>query len=283
MKRQAVRDAEMAFVDAGNGDPIIFLHGNPSSSYLWRNVIPYALPYGRCLAPDLIGFGQSSASPSKAYRYPDHIAYLDAWFDRLGLDRNIVFVIHDWGAALGFHRTARFPASVQGVCYMEAMVRPRYWTDMPPERQAIFKRLRGAEGEQLVLKENFFVEKMLFEYGTIRKLSAKEKAIYADRFQSEEARLPTLQCPRDIPFDGEPADIYSIVKDYSDFMSTSRRLPKLFINADQGHGTAGAAREFCRAWPNQTNVTVHARHYVPEDAPHEIGHALNDFLATLRR
>jgi haloalkane dehalogenase len=116
MKRQAVRDAEMAFADAGDGDPIIFLHGNPSSSYLWRNVIPYALPYGRCLAPDLIGFGQSSASPSRAYRYPDHIAYLDAWLDELGLDRNIVFVIHDWGAALGFHRTAHFPASVQGVC-----------------------------------------------------------------------------------------------------------------------------------------------------------------------
>jgi haloalkane dehalogenase len=283
MKRLPVLDAEMAYVDVGQGDPIVFLHGNPTSSYMWRNVIPYALPFGRVLAPDLIGMGRSSKSPRRSYRFFDHVAYLDEWFEKLGLSRNIVFVIQDWGAALGFHRTRRYPDSVAGISYMEAMVRSRLWTDMPPERQLIFRRLRGPEGEDMVMRGNYFVEKMLFEYGVIRKLTAEEKAVYAAPFVTPESRLPTLVFPRDIPFDGEPADVNAVVERYSAWMGASTHLPKLFINASQGHGTAGAAREHCRQWPNQTEVTVEAKHYVPEDCPHEIGAALVEFLTQVRR
>jgi haloalkane dehalogenase len=283
MKRTSVLDAEMAYVDVGQGDPIVFLHGNPTSSYMWRNVIPYALPFGRVLAPDLIGMGRSSKSPRRSYRFFDHVAYLDEWFEKLGLSRNIVFVIQDWGAALGFHRTRRYPDSVAGISYMEAMVRSRLWTDMPPERQLIFRRLRGPEGEDMVMRGNYFVEKMLFEYGVIRKLTAEEKAVYAAPFVTPESRLPTLVFPRDIPFDGEPADVNAVVERYSAWMGASTHLPKLFINASQGHGTAGAAREHCRQWPNQTEVTVEAKHYVPEDCPHEIGAALVEFLTQVRR
>jgi haloalkane dehalogenase len=283
MKRLPVLDAEMAYVDVGQGDPIVFLHGNPTSSYMWRNVIPYALPFGRVLAPDLIGMGRSSKSPRRSYRFFDHVAYLDEWFEKLGLSRNIVFVIQDWGAALGFHRTRRYPDSVAGISYMEAMVRSRLWTDMPPERQLIFRRLRGPEGEDMVMRGNYFVEKMLFEYGVIRKLTAEEKAVYAAPFVTPESRLPTLVFPRDIPFDGEPADMNAVVERYSAWMGASTHLPKLFINASQGHGTAGAAREHCRQWPNQTEVTVEAKHYVPEDCPHEIGAALVEFLTQVRR
>lgn len=283
MKRAKVLDTEMAYVDEGKGDPIIFLHGNPTSSYMWRNVIPYALPFGRVFALDLIGHGQSGKSPRNAYRYFDHIDYLDAWFDLVRPGKNIVFVIQDWGAALGFDRISRYPEDMSGVVYMEAMVRPRLYSDMPVERQAVFKRLRGSEGEQMVLDENFFVEKMLFQFGTIRTLGDREKAVYGAPFQTRESRLPTLVFPRDIPFDGEPADMHDRVKKYSDFMGASTWLPKLFINASQGHGTAGAAREHCRQWPNQTEITVEAKHYVPEDAPHEIGAALTEFLKKLRR
>jgi haloalkane dehalogenase len=282
MKRLSVLDAEMAFIDIGQGDPIVFLHGNPTSSYMWRNVIPYAVPFGRVLAPDLIGFGRSGKSPRRAYRFFDHVAYLDAWFDKLGLTKNVVLVVQDWGAALGFNRTFRYPDGVSGIVYMEAMVRPRRWTDMPAERQQIFKRLRGPEGEDLVLRDNFFVDRMLFEYGVMRSLSAEEKAVYAAPFGTPESRLPTLVLPRDIPFDGEPADMSEAVQRYSDWMGSSRHLPKLFINASQGHGTAGAAREHCLKWPNQTVVTVEAKHYVPEDRPHEVGAALGEFLMRLR-
>jgi haloalkane dehalogenase len=283
MKRLSVLDAEMAYVDVGQGDPIVFLHGNPTSSYMWRNVIPYALPLGRVLAPDLIGMGRSSKAPRRAYRFFDHVGYLDEWFKELGLTRNIVFVVQDWGAALGFNRTCSYPDSVVGIAYMEAMVRPRLWSDMPPERQLIFRRLRSSEGEDMVLRDNYFIEKMLFEYGVIRKLTAEEKAVYAAPFATTESRLPTLVFPRDIPFDGEPADMSAAVERYSAWMGASAHLPKLFINASQGHGTAGAAREHCRQWPNQTEVTVEAKHYVPEDCPDEIGAALVEFLSRVRR
>jgi haloalkane dehalogenase len=282
MKRLPVLDVEMAHVDVGQGDPIVFLHGNPTWSYMWRNVIPYALPFGRVLAPDLIGMGRSSKSPRHAYRFFDHVEYLDEWFKKLGLTKNIVFVVQDWGAALGFHRTCRFPDSVVGIAYMEAMVRPRLWTDMPPERQLIFRRLRSSEGEEMVMRGNHFVDKMLFEYGVIRELTIEEKAVYAAPFATPESRLPTLVFPRDIPFDGEPADMNAVVERYSAWMGGSTHLPKLFINASQGHGTAGAAREHCRQWPNQTEVTVEAKHYVPEDCPHEIGVALVEFLSRVR-
>lgn len=282
MMRARVGDAEMAYVDVGQGDPIVFLHGNPTSSYLWRNVIPYVQDLGRCLAPDLVGMGRSGKSPTGAYRYKDHVAYLDAWFSALGIDKNVILVVHDWGAALGFLRACRLPAQVSGIAYMEAMVRPRLWTDLPPGRDKVFKQLRGPEGERMVLDENFFVEKMLFEFGIVRQLTEHEKAVYRAPYVERESRWPTLVWPREIVFEGEPADNFPLIKRYSDWLAGSEHLPKLFVNADQGHGLAGAAREFCRTWPNQTEITVKAKHYVPEDCPHEIGAALREFVGRLR-
>jgi haloalkane dehalogenase len=282
MKRTKVLDSEMAYVDVGSGDPIVFLHGNPTSSYLWRNIIPYAQKLGRCLAPDLIGMGQSGKSLRYSYRFLDHVAYLDAWFEALQLKKSIILVAHDWGAALGFYRACRFPDHIAGIVYMEAMVRPRLWTDLPPGREPMFRKLRGPEGEKIVLEENFFTEKMLFDFGIIRRLTDKEKEHYrAPYVEPGVSRLPTLLWPREIVFDGEPAENYPPVKQYSDWLASSD-VPKLFVNADEGHGTAGAAREFCRTWPNQREITVHAKHYVQEDCPHEIGAALVDFIDTVR-
>lgn len=181
MRRVPVLDSDMAYVDVGTGEPIVLLHGNPTSSYLWRNILPYLAPLGRCLAPDLIGFGQSGRSLRHRYGYADHAAYLDQWFETLGLTRNVTLIVHDWGAALGFWRACRFPQSIRAIAYMEAMVRPRLWSDMPPERVAIFKRLRGPDGEGMVLEHNFFIETMLFEAGIVRRLTDQEKAVYTAR------------------------------------------------------------------------------------------------------
>ncbi|MEO7404366.1 MAG: haloalkane dehalogenase [Burkholderiales bacterium] len=282
LKRQPVLDSDMAYVDIGEGDPIVFLHGNPASSYLWRNVIPHVSKLGRCLAPDLIGHGRSAKSPSGAYRYQDHIAYLDAWFEALELKSRVILVIHDWGAALGFNWAARYPERVAGIAYMEAMVRPRLWSDLPADRQPVFRKLRSREGEAAVLDDNFFVEKMLFEFGVLRQLTDTEKAMYRLPFSDRASRLPTLMWPREIPFDGEPADNAAIVQRYSDWLASSTALPKLFINAEQGHGLVGAAREFCRTWPNQTEVSFNAKHYLQEDCPHEVGQAVAEFVTRVR-
>ena len=282
MKRVPVGDAEMAYVDVGAGDPIVFLHGNPTSSYLWRNIIPHLAGLGRCLAPDLIGMGQSGKSPRGAYRLTDHAAYLDRWFDALDLRRKVVLVVHDWGAGLGFHRACRFPGEVQGLAYMEAMVRPRKMTDLPEERRPLFRKMRSADGEPMVLDGNFFVEKMLFEAGIVRKLTEQEKEFYRAPYPTRESRWPTLQWPREIPFDGEPADNHAIVQRYSDFLATSENLPKLFVNAEMGHGLTGEAREFCRTWPNQREVSFPGKHYLQEDFPHEIGQALASFVRGIK-
>ncbi|MBY0380389.1 MAG: haloalkane dehalogenase [Xanthobacteraceae bacterium] len=278
MNRMKVLDSEIAYVDVGKGKPVVFLHGNPTSAYMWRNVIPYAEGSSRCLAPDLIGMGQSGKSLRYAYKFKDHSDYLDAWFDALDL-RDIILVAHDWGAALGFYRACRFPDRFAGIVYMEAMVRPRLWSDLPPGREPMFRALRGQEGEKIVLQDNFFVEKMLFEFGVVRKLSDKEKAYYRAPFEEPGvSRLPTLLWPREIVFEGDPEENYPLIKRYSDWLATND-IPKLFVNADQGHGTAGEAREFCQKWPNQRQITVAAKHYVPEDRPHEIGEALASFIA----
>ena len=274
-----VGDAEMAYIDIGDGDPIVFLHGNPTSSFLWRNVIPHVRGMGRIVAPDFIGHGWSSTSPRDAYRYPDNIEYFDAFFEALDLKRNVILVLHDWGAAVGFHRAARFPEHIRGIAYMEAMVRPRRWTDFTPERVEQFKWIRSPDADHALLEENLFVEVMLFERGIIRDLSEAEKQVY--RYATDRpggTRLPGLVMPRDIPFDGEPADCHELVRFYSDWLAESR-VPKLFVNADEGHGLAGAARDFARSLKNQTEITVHARHYLQEDAPDEIGAALAQFVA----
>ena len=278
-RRVAVLDTEMTYVDTGNGDPIVFLHGNPTSSYLWRNIIPYLSSLGRCLAPDLVGMGQSGKSPSRAYRFVDHVRYLDAWFDALNLKSNVTLVIHNWGAALGFHRVTRFPGQFQAIAYMEAVALPRRWEDFG-EAGGIFRGLRSAKGEQMVLDENFFVEGIL-PRSIFRKLSDQEMAAYRAPFLTREDRLPTLVWPRQIPIEGEPADVTAITESYGKAMSQSK-LPKLLIVGDPGAIIKGRTLEFCRTWPNQTEVTVKGLHFLQEDSPHEIGKALQAFVKSVR-
>jgi len=280
-QRARILDTEISYVDAGYGDPIVFLHGNPTSSYLWRNIIPYAEECGRCLAPDLVGMGQSGKSPSQAYRFVDHARYLDAWFDALHLDRNIVLVLHDWGSALGFYRAFRYRKQVQGIVYMEAIVRPRRWEDFPNGRDAMFRALRSEQGEHLVLDENFFIEVVL-PRSIIRKLSDEEMAVYRAPFRGREARLPTLLWPRELPIEGAPADVVRIVESYGEWLAGSD-LPKLFINADPGAQIVGRMRDFCRGWPNQREVTVAGIHFIQEDSPDQIGAVIREFVGSLRR
>jgi haloalkane dehalogenase len=279
-KRAQVLDTEMSYVDIGEGDPIIFLHGNPTSSYLWRNIIPYLAGHGRCLAPDLVGMGQSGKSPDSAYRFMDHARYLDAWFEKLKLTRNVVLVLHDWGSALGFHRASRFSDQMQAIAYMEAIVQPRRWDDFPHGRDAMFRALRSDKGEQMVLDENFFVEVVLPK-SIVRKLTEEEMNAYREPFKEREARLPTLVWPRELPIDGEPTDVAAIVQRYGEWLTKST-LPKLLIAAEPGALLVGRAREFCRTFPNQREVTVKGIHYVQEDSPTEIGLALRDFVRGVR-
>jgi haloalkane dehalogenase len=279
-RRARVLDTEMSYVDLGEGDPIVFLHGNPTSSYLWRNIIPYLAEHGRCLAPDLVGMGQSGRSPRGAYRFEDHARYLDAWFEKLQLTRNVVLVLHDWGSALGFHRASRSPEQVQAIAYMEAIVQPRRWEDFPHGRDAMFRALRSDKGEQMVLDENFFVEVVLPK-SILRQLSGEEMDAYRAPFKERDARLPTLVWPRELPIDGEPADVAAIVQRYGEWLATSP-LPKLFIAAEPGALLVGRARKFCRTFPNQREVSVKGIHYVQEDSPTEIGLALRDFVRGVR-
>ena len=279
-RRVRVLDTEMSYVDVGRGDPIVFLHGNPTSSFLWRNIIPYAAEHGRCLAPDLVGMGRSGPSPAGAYRFADHARYLDAWFEALGLARNIVLVLHDWGSALGFHRAARFPDQAQGIAYMEALVQPRRWSDFPNGRDAMFRALRSERGEAMIFGQNFFVETVLPK-SILCTLSAEEMEAYRAPFRAAAARRPTLAWARELPIEGEPADVVAAVEAYVAWLAASP-VPKLFVNAEPGALLTGRAREFCRTWPNQREVTVKGIHYVQEDSPAEIGGALRAFLRELR-
>ncbi len=281
-KRVRVGDARMAYVEAGEGDPIVLLHGNPATSYLWRNVIPHLESLGRCLAPDLMNSGESDNVPGGGCRYRDHIPYMDAWFDAVGARENVFLVLHDWGAALGFEWLSRHPERVAGLAYLESMVRPRLWSDMPPDRVEQFRELRGPAGLSLVMEENFFVETMLFERGVVREMSEEEKEAYRKPTRDPQKRRQTHQWACEIPFEGEPRDNYEIVKRYSDWLCESAHLPKLFINCEGGHALAGAARAFCRKWPNQEETSIPARHYAQEDFPDEIGRAVARFIRKVR-
>jgi haloalkane dehalogenase len=280
-RRLPVLDSEISYVDTGEGDPIVFLHGNGQYSYVWRNIIPYLTAYGRCLAPDLVGMGRSGKSPTRAYRFVDHVSYLDAWFDGVGITRNVILVAYDWGSALGFYRAYRYPQQIQAVAYWEAIVKPRRWEEMSETAAATFRRLRSPEGEHLVLDENYFVE-VIVPRGVIRKLSDEELAAYRAPYAGRESRLPTLVWPRELPIGGEPADVVAIVEQFGEWMSRSA-FPKLFVNGDPGAIMVGAVREFCRSWPNQGEITVKGRHLLQEDSPEEIGVALADFVKQVRR
>ena len=219
-RRVPVLDTEMSYVTVGQGDPIVFLHGNPTSSYLWRNVILHVSDLGRCLAPDLVGMGQSAASPGGAYRFRDHARYLDAWFDALDLRENVTLVLHDWGSALGFHWASRYPERIRAIAYMESIVWPREWEDLPPSRAPLFRDLRSAKGEEMILDENFFIEVLLPKL-VIRPLGEMEMNAYRRPFETRSSRLPTLVWPRELPIGGEPADVVAIVEGYGQWLLES--------------------------------------------------------------
>ena len=275
-RRVAVLDTQIAYVEVGAGDPVVFLHGNPTSSYLWRNVIPHVEPIGRCLAPDLVGMGGSGTAPAGAYRFVDHARYLDAWFEALGL-RHVTLVVHDWGSALGFHWARRHPDRVKGLVYMEAIVRPLVWAEWPEAARKIFQALRSPAGEELILVKNVFVERIL-PASTLRALSPAEMERYREPFREPgERRRPTLTWPREIPVEGEPADVVAIVEAYAQWLARTD-VPKLFVNGEPGSILVGPQREFCRSWPNQHEVTVRGSHFLQEDSPAEIGAALARFV-----
>jgi haloalkane dehalogenase len=276
VKRLDVLDSTMVYVDAGQGPPVVFLHGNPTSSYLWRNVIPHVTAVGRCLAPDLIGMGDSGPASAGSYRFVDHARYLDAWFDALGL-RDVTLVVHDWGSALGFWWAFRHQSRVRGLAYLEAIVRPVTWAEWPDNARKIFQAMRSPAGEELVLDKNVFVERIL-PASILRRLDDAEMEAYRRPWRTPgEARRPMLTWPREIPIDGEPADVVRLVEQYGAWLATSP-VPKLFVNAEPGSILVGAPREFCRAWANQREVTVKGLHFVPEDSPDEIGRAVADFV-----
>ena len=279
-KRARVLDTEMAYVDTGTGKPVVFLHGNPTSSYLWRNVLPHVASTHRCLAPDLVGMGDSGKAPAGSYRFADHARYLDGWLDAMGLARDVTFVLHDWGSALGFHWARRNPERMRALIYMEALVRPVTWADWPEAARKIFQAMRSPAGEELVLQKNVFVERIL-PASVLRGLTEAEMAVYRKPYlEGGESRRPTLTWPREIPIEGEPADVVDVVNHYARFLSESP-LPKLFVNAEPGSILTGAQREFCRTWPSQEEISVKGSHFIQEDSPHEIGRAIAAFLARL--
>lgn len=274
--RIAFLETEISYVDTGAGEPVVFLHGNPTSSYLWRNVIPHVEGLGRCLAPDLVGMGDSGAAPDGSYRFVDHARYLDAWFEALGLT-NVTLVVHDWGSALGFYWAYRHPERVRGIAYMEAVVRPLTWEEWSDSSRQIFQDLRSEAGEEMVLEKNLFIEGIL-PSAVLRDLTEEEMNVYRRPYlEPGESRRPTLTWPRELPINGEPEDVVSIVDDYSKWLAQSD-VPKLFVNAEPGAILTGSQREFCRRWPNQEEVTVRGAHFVQEDSPHEIGEAVATFV-----
>ncbi len=279
-----VRGKQMAYSEVGDGDPIIFQHGNPTSSYLWRNIIEHAAPYGRCIALDLVGMGDSDKLDDpgpERYTFAEHYAYFSDALAQLGVVDRVIFVIHDWGSALGFHWANEHRDAVGGVCYMEAIVRPVSWDEWPEAARGVFQGFRSEAGESMVLDNNVFVERVL-PGSVLRDLTDEEMAVYRRPFETPgEDRRPTLTWPRQIPVGGEPEDVVAIANAYAEWMAAAP-MPKLFVNAEPGAILTGAQREFCRSWPNQTEVTVAGSHFIQEDSPAEIGQALADWLRNLR-
>ena len=278
-----VSGRRMAYVEVGEGDPIVFLHGNPTSSYLWRNIIPHVAHLGRCIAPDLIGMGDSDKLPDSrpgSYRFVEHRSYVDGLLEQLGVAGDVTLVIHDWGSALGFDWGNRHRDAVKGYVYMEAIVQPVTWEAWPEAARRIFQAMRSEAGEEIVLDKNVFVERIL-PSSILRNMSDAEMDEYRRPFtESGEPRRPTLTWPREIPIEGEPADVAEIVSSYGDWLATSD-VPKLFVNAEPGSILVGPQREFCRTWPNQTEVTVPGLHFIQEDSADAIGSAVAAWYPTI--
>ena len=281
---KVVNGKRLAYIEEGHGDPIVLLHGNPTSSYLWRNVIPELTASGRVIAPDLIGQGDSeklsvSEGPGR-YTFEVAYEYLVGLLSELDAEQNVVLVGHDWGSALGFHWARNHPDLVRGIAYMEALVSPVEWSEWPEAARGIFQGFRSEKGEDLVLTRNLFVEAVL-PNSVIRKLTDEEMGHYRAPFPTPDDRQPTLNWPRQIPIDGEPVEMVQLVSEYGRWLEESVTLPKLFINAEPGSILVGRQREYCRSWPNQKEVTVPGKHFVQEDSPSRIGKAIAEWLKGL--
>ena len=281
---KVVNGKRLAYIEEGHGDPIVLLHGNPTSSYLWRNVIPELTASGRVIAPDLIGQGDSeklsvSEGPGR-YTFEVAYEYLVGLLSELDAEQNVVLVGHDWGSALGFHWARNHPDLVRGIAYMEALVSPVEWSEWPEAARGIFQGFRSEKGEDLVLTRNLFVEAVL-PNSVIRKLTDEEMDHYRAPFSTPDDRQPTLNWPRQIPIDGEPVEMVQLVSEYGRWLEESVTLPKLFINAEPGSILVGRQREYCRSWPNQKEVTVPGKHFVQEDSPSKIGKAIAEWLKGL--
>lgn len=284
-RKVRVNDLDMAYYEAGSGDPIVFLHGNPTSSYLWRNVIPHVQHLGRCIAPDMVGMGDSDPLPDSGpgkYKFATHRDYLFGLFDALGVQNNTVFVVHDWGTGVGFSWAQRHPDWLKGLAYMEAILRPPAFPPSPEPTSGPFALMRSAQGEEAVLQDNLFVEQLLID-GLGYYLSEEDKAEYRRPYlEPGESRRPTLAWPRELPFGGKPADTERLVMSYTDWLSNDERIPKLFIRAVPGAILANERLlEFVRGFHNQREVTLYGSHYVQEISPHAIGRALAEWIPSL--
>lgn len=273
----------IAYVEAGEGDPIVLLHGNPTSSYLWRNVIPHLQSLGRVIAPDLVGQGDSDKLPVSdgpgRYTFKSVYRYLDGLLQRIGADKGVTLVIHDWGSALGFYWAQQHPTAVRGIAYMEGIVCPLNWDDWPEDARGIFQGFRSPKGEELILERNLFIEGVL-PSAVLRQLGDEEMQHYRAPFNSPDERQPMLNWPRQIPIEGVPEEMVELVQSYGAWLQNTGELPKLFINADPGSILTGRPREFCRTWPNQTEVTVGGSHFIQEDSPDEIGQAIAAWMGS---
>ena len=276
-----VLDSRIAYHERGEGRPVLLLHGNPTSSYLWRDVLPELAGRGRLIAPDLIGMGDSGKLPdpdTNTYRFTTHRGYLEAFIDAvIGRAESIVLVVHDWGSALGFDWANRHRDRIRGIAYMEGIVRPvAGWDEWSPAATPIFQGFRSDKGEAMILDRNMFVERVL-PGSVLRKLTEAEMTEYRRPFPQREDRWPTLTWPRQIPIAGEPADVVAIAADYAQWMAQND-IPKLFVNAEPGAILIGAVREFCRSWKNQTEVTVPGSHFIQEDSGPAIGRAVAGWM-----
>ena len=282
-KRMAYAELGAQAADQGT---IVFQHGNPTSSYLWRNIMPHVKDLGRCIAIDLIGMGDSEklhpAGPG-AYTFAEHFEYFSAALAALNVSDKVTLVIHDWGSALGFHWACQHPDAVRGICYMEAIVGPfPDWSDWDDGAASLFQAFRSDAGEAMILDKNIFVERVL-PGSVLRGLTEAEMAVYRAPFlEAGEDRRPTLTWPRQIPVGGEPADVTAIAQAYSEWLQ-STEVPKLFVNAQPGAILTGSRRELARSFPNQTEVTVAGSHFIQEDSPDEIGAALRSWLLGLSK
>jgi haloalkane dehalogenase len=279
-----IKGRQMAYIDEGEGAAIVFAHGNPTSAYVWRNIMPHLKGLGRLVACDMIGMGDSEKLPNsgpKSYSFFEQRDYLHALWNKLELGDEVVLVLHDWGSALGFDWANQHRERVQGIAYMEALVAPLAWADFPENVRDLFKGFRSPAGEKMVLEENVFIERVL-PNSILRRLNEEEKAEYRRPYLTPgEDRRPTLSWPRQLPLDGEPADVVNVVRSYSEWLAQSQ-VPKLYFHSAPGALDNGNAREFCRRWPNQREVTIKGIHFVQEDSAHEIGTAVANFVRALR-